>query len=265
LDDVIALEAPLVLGWVFGLVVGTMLHELGHALAARAVGLRPRLISLGQGRPFMRVRVSGAWLVLRALPVGGYTHTELGPRTRLAQRLATTAGGPIANLLLLLVVAPILPSLSALGRGDGAFVTGFAVSQAMMLLIAAVPSRRKLKTHASVSDGMRFYLMARRAPGMTFDEIYASFVKRHLQPGEESPTPSARAAEIIFQRTRRDRKTDGWAMDEVEASITDVLADPDLPAPERSLAVELLDTNRLYQRVRDCRAELGRLRHRPVS
>ena len=59
--------APII---VFGLVV--FVHELGHFLAAKAVGVYAPRFSIGFGPSLLRKRVGETEYVLAALPLGGY-------------------------------------------------------------------------------------------------------------------------------------------------------------------------------------------------
>jgi len=59
--------APLV---VFGLVV--FVHELGHFLAAKAVGVYTPRFSIGFGKSLWKRRIGETEYVLAALPLGGY-------------------------------------------------------------------------------------------------------------------------------------------------------------------------------------------------
>ncbi|HEY0242558.1 MAG TPA: site-2 protease family protein, partial [Gemmatimonadaceae bacterium] len=56
--------------FVFGLVV--FVHELGHFLAAKAVGVYTPRFSIGFGRALWRRRYGETEYVLAALPIGGY-------------------------------------------------------------------------------------------------------------------------------------------------------------------------------------------------
>lgn len=55
-----------------GLAALIFIHELGHFLAAIAVGMRPRSFNIGFGPPVLQVRRRGVLYAIRALPLGGY-------------------------------------------------------------------------------------------------------------------------------------------------------------------------------------------------
>lgn len=71
-DDPAKLAIPLmVLFWIPLLV----LHEAGHAMAARALGWRVERIVLGFGAPWRKLRVAGIDVELRRLPLEGFVET----------------------------------------------------------------------------------------------------------------------------------------------------------------------------------------------
>ena len=63
----LAWVAPL---FVFGIVV--FVHELGHFLAAKAVGVYTPRFSIGFGKALLKKRWGETEYVLAALPLGGY-------------------------------------------------------------------------------------------------------------------------------------------------------------------------------------------------
>jgi regulator of sigma E protease len=101
----------------FLLLVGPLVivHELGHLVVARLLGVGVVSISFGMGRPLLRLRRGETEWSIRVLPVGGYVRllgedaSEAVPEGRRRasfaerpawQRLAIILGGPAANLLL---------------------------------------------------------------------------------------------------------------------------------------------------------------------
>jgi regulator of sigma E protease len=101
----------------FLLLVGPLVivHELGHLVVARLLGVGVLSVSFGLGRPLLRLQRGETEWALRILPIGGYVRL-LGeeaddpvPAARRSasfgerpawQRLAIIFGGPLANLLL---------------------------------------------------------------------------------------------------------------------------------------------------------------------
>lgn len=106
----------------FVIAIGVLVtvHEFGHYLAARLCGVRVLRFAIGFGRPLVRWRRSEAdteW-ALCAIPLGGYVKmldesegevpaAELGKafnRKSVWQRLTIVSAGPLANLLLAVLI-----------------------------------------------------------------------------------------------------------------------------------------------------------------
>jgi regulator of sigma E protease len=95
------------------------IHELGHFVAAKAVGVKVLRFSLGFGPPIVRVRAKGTEYQIGAVPLGGYVRmlgedpSEVVAEDDRAgsfsdkplwQRLVVVFAGPAANLLFPFVV-----------------------------------------------------------------------------------------------------------------------------------------------------------------
>ncbi len=100
------LSAPIILvAWIPLLVV----HEFGHALAARLVGSRVCKVVIGMGRPLWRFRVGSVPVTIRLVPVSGYVVASPGSLSGARWRSALVyLGGPGIELALLLLLATIV-------------------------------------------------------------------------------------------------------------------------------------------------------------
>ncbi|MBX3183659.1 MAG: M50 family metallopeptidase [Polyangiaceae bacterium] len=82
-----------------------VLHELGHALAARAVGWHVSEVVLGQGRDLVRFRWGKARVSFKLAPLIGYVRTVPTSLTGARWRQALIyAAGPLAELCLVLAL-----------------------------------------------------------------------------------------------------------------------------------------------------------------
>jgi regulator of sigma E protease len=80
------------------------LHELGHFLAAKAVGIPVARFSLGIGPVLASRRIGGVRYCVSAIPFGGYVLPDLPDEVAylalpLCKRLLFSLAGPLANLL----------------------------------------------------------------------------------------------------------------------------------------------------------------------
>jgi len=96
-----------------------LVHELGHYLVARWCGVKVLRFSIGFGRPLLKVKgKDGTEWVLAVFPLGGYvrmfgegddeveedeSHRAFN-RQSIGRRFAIVAAGPLANLLLAIVL-----------------------------------------------------------------------------------------------------------------------------------------------------------------
>jgi regulator of sigma E protease len=109
----------------FLLILGVLVfvHELGHFLAARRIGVRVLTFSLGFGPKLLKTRRGDTEYCISALPLGGYVkmagETADEPRTGAPdeflsktkwQRFQVLIMGPVMNLLLAVVVMAIVLS-----------------------------------------------------------------------------------------------------------------------------------------------------------
>jgi regulator of sigma E protease len=148
-----------------------LVHELGHYLAARWCGVKVLRFSIGFGRPlFMRRAGADAteW-VLAVFPLGGYVkmldereaavgEAELARafnRQSVWRRLAIVAAGPLANLLLAIVIfwgmfvvgsQELRPMLAVVGNDTPAALGGVAEGDLVRSIDGEeVPSWKELR------------------------------------------------------------------------------------------------------------------------
>ena len=104
-----------ILAFLLGLGALVFVHELGHFLMARWVGIRVETFAIGMGPRVCGIRRGGTDYCLRAIPFGGYVkmtgQEDLGPvkdagddqgsfmNKTIGQRFAVVAAGVIMNLL----------------------------------------------------------------------------------------------------------------------------------------------------------------------
>jgi regulator of sigma E protease len=115
-----------ILAGVFTIGLIIFIHEMGHFLGARAVGIHVHRFSIGMGPVILRKRWLGTEWAISLLPLGGYVRMagmELAPmeggdmdeatlppealfrNKSLGARFVAIVGGPLANLVLALLIS----------------------------------------------------------------------------------------------------------------------------------------------------------------
>jgi tetratricopeptide (TPR) repeat protein len=80
--------------------LGIVLHEMGHYLAARAVGARVAALSFGGGRLAMILRIGEMFLIVSPVPTEGLIVTRFDTAEGFRKKSAAILGaGPLINLL----------------------------------------------------------------------------------------------------------------------------------------------------------------------
>lgn len=131
-----------------------ILHEAGHAVAARLVGWRVREIVIGFGRELWRWQFRGIQIRVKLAPVEGYVLPE--PRDARHIRLKTLivyAAGPAAELLLLLLLLFIFGA-DYVFAGSDAIGQVAVQSLAIVILLGAGFNLLPFRSEGAVSDGL---------------------------------------------------------------------------------------------------------------
>jgi hypothetical protein len=130
-----------------------VLHELGHALAARSVGWHVTEVVIGFGRELMRFRVGATRVRIRALPVEGYVVPSPSSTAHARSKQAWIyLAGPLTELVLFLGVGWHLgwqgpAPTDSVGR---IALTSLAVTSALGVLLTLFPYR----SGGNPSDGL---------------------------------------------------------------------------------------------------------------
>lgn len=134
--------------------VATVLHESGHALAARIAGLKVQEVILGMGGRWFEVRVFGVPVRVNALPFGG--GTRLGHVRREWARLrhfTAALAGPLANLAAVVLVPDVLRGAELLREGPAPLYV-FSLANAGGLVFNLLPMRGLSLAGFQGNDGM---------------------------------------------------------------------------------------------------------------
>jgi tetratricopeptide (TPR) repeat protein len=136
----------------------TLPHELGHALAGRALGLRVASITVGAGTKLLERRLLGGRFALHAVPFGGFTsvaHTTAS-LLRLREFLFALAG-PAVNFVALGAVLLMVPAMDLRPRlflQGPAPVLAFVGASIVILLTNLIPRNARSPAGIHPTDGM---------------------------------------------------------------------------------------------------------------
>jgi hypothetical protein len=148
-----------------GVLISTILHELGHAAAGRLVGIRVFGIEIGHGQIVYDFFLGGLHWRLRAFPFGGCAHGV--PRTAEFYRLRECVfvlGGPLTNVVALLIAIILLPldqQLESTPFDGVAPVLFFALGNAALLLYSLWPRTVNSVRGRIPNDALLFWRILR--------------------------------------------------------------------------------------------------------
>lgn len=184
-------------------VIGTavVIHELGHALAAKAAGIGVRAFSVGWGPILWRRQVGETEYRLSAIPLGGYVDLEgmapearpdgslLSPRTGFAAapilaRLWVLVAGPAMNLVLGVVLLTLtiaqtgLPvegkvRLAEVLPGSGAERAGLRTGDVIVALNGRSPVALEDLRNALLRDGEIVFQVERDGAPVAITTLWA--------------------------------------------------------------------------------------------
>lgn len=184
-------DAPLKLSAAFMLLFwGPLIavHELGHALMARAVGFEVSEVVVGYGRDVWRLRWGGTRITFKTLPVQGHIRagaTRPLPLTGVRHALVFLAG-PGIELLLVGFIAAFIGSEELLQRPQ-AHETGLIAWQALALAatLGAVLNLIPFSIGGRMSDGLGFLLSFTLGEGDARALVAAPYLDRSERLIEE--------------------------------------------------------------------------------
>lgn len=207
----------------FGLLV--FIHEGGHFLAAKRVGVRVEIFSLGFGKRLWGFRRGGTDYRISLIPLGGYVKMagemvgearrgapdEFGSRT-IGERFRIIAAGPLMNLLL---AVPLFAAAAWIG-GD--------VPSSLVGRVAGGGDAER----AGLKPGDRILLVDGR-PAATLDEMNALFAIKQVRLHFRGIFRTQKDTEAILRVQRDGRLVDvRWPID-LAAGLSRLELDPVWP------------------------------------
>lgn len=139
-----------------------VIHELGHAIAARAVGWKVEKISIGFGPVLLGLSLGNCAIEFRFVPLSGYVLPK--PRNLIAPRLKNFliyAAGPGIELLLVLLLAILIgfEELTTRSKDVGLIAAqSFCLAALWGALFNLIPFPHRTTNGTSWSDGLGMIL-----------------------------------------------------------------------------------------------------------
>ena len=131
-----------------------VLHELGHAVAARLLGWDVKEIVIGFGRTLWRFRVGETQIRIKLAPVEGYVLPAANSARFLrAKSMAIYAAGPGAELLLLGIIV-WFTGWDALFSNSDSLASVALQSLAIVIIYSAGFNLLPFRSDGAVSDGL---------------------------------------------------------------------------------------------------------------
>jgi len=168
--SVAKLSVPFFLiSWVILLVI----HEFGHALAAKFLGWHVDLVSIGTGKVRFRRRIFGMPVEFRTIPISGFAQPRPADLISPQLKQATIyAAGPGIELLIVAGIAAIVgPSelLELSGEMSIVALQSFCVAAIFGAGFNLIPFPHQTKDGVAWSDGLGM-IMSWRIPTSVFAE-----------------------------------------------------------------------------------------------
>ena len=131
-----------------------VIHELGHALMAKALGWHVREIVIGFGRTIWQRQIGETRLVVKLAPMEGYVLPVPSDRDRMRMKSALIyAAGPGAELLILAAAIAALGWDTVFNDADEISLVALE-SLAVVILVGAGFNLLPFRTDGAVSDGL---------------------------------------------------------------------------------------------------------------
>lgn len=160
------------------------IHEFGHALVGRLVGLRLFWVTVGVGRKLFELRLRGVRVSIHALPLMGMT--ALAPRDsyRMRERLfLAILAGPATHLVLAVLATvwflsrnPGETVLSVLSLSSLAPAKAFVYANVLCLALSLMPRRSESAAGVMRTDGAVLLRLVRRDEIILSEYRSASFI-----------------------------------------------------------------------------------------
>ena len=139
-----------------------VLHELGHAVVAHALGWRVYSIVIGFGRTLLRFRYRHVDMEIRLIPLEGFVRTAPRDlvRPQLKSALIYFAGPGVELVLALLILLIVGPAQFFIATNQPGMIATQSLVLAAVLgaVLNLLPHSTETASGSAVSDGLGIFL-----------------------------------------------------------------------------------------------------------
>lgn len=200
----------LILFWIPMLV----LHELGHAFMAKALGWRVREIVIGFGRDLWQWQIGETRIKIKLAPVEGYVlPAPTQPGNLRLKSMLVYAAGPGAELLLLAVLISVFGWNTVFNNSDEIPLIALQ-SLAVAILLGAGFNLLPFRTEGAVSDGLGILA----SPFMTQETIELRLVAIELREAQKLLNAGKNEAALQLVETLLNRFKQNESLQLIHAS-----------------------------------------------
>jgi Zn-dependent protease len=171
------LTVPILVATCFMAPISIVAHELGHALAARLVGLEVGAIVIGVGRKLWSGEIFGTAVTLHAWPLSGLTFLGAQSLDFLRTRLwFATLMGPATNALLVVIASANWPDMVA--SVGVPLLSLWIITNALLALQSLVPRRFSHAGEMLSTDGLALLQIPRSTPEQLESYLFTASLLR---------------------------------------------------------------------------------------
>ena len=238
-----------ILGGFFGFSLGTIFHEFGHVLCARAASLQVARCVIGHGPRLLHWRQGGTDFEIHLWPNGGATQVYGDLRWKRYAEIALALGGVLGNLAAIGTIIA-LGAYCHLPAGTGLVAV---LVQLFTVVISLYPHRGRMRGGEFDSDGLRLWKVFRHwndAFSPYGGSIYLAGLRRYDPSTEDTAIDSPLAPVLFRWQAYVGRTADPVTRHRVERTLDDLLRNPAASKAERLMALDMLITDGLLAQPR---------------
>ncbi len=186
------------LGWLVGHVLGIVVHEAGHALAAIATGMRVKKVVIGWGGTVFTCECRRVRIEFNRIPGGGVTHIAGNIHLRKGAELFVLLAGSLGNLVLLVATVAVW-YYGLLPVSADYVILGFICAQIFLIIFALVPDAASVTGGGGCTDGTRIASVLKQKHGSLSPvaECHLHSLTPYVKGQKYSPTLSPASPRLI--------------------------------------------------------------------